>query len=202
MTLAIRLTTTRADCVCSILLKVAIHRISNMTIRSCTMSIPMLNLPEVDSISSLSPSSFKTTIVLLKANPIAKNHEVIVSNPINVAMKYHKTPVTKTWKNHAINDVFPRSLMMVGLSSIPTINNSNAIHKFPNDWKAVFAWSKDGKKILIAVPAIIYQIIIGCFNAFIRPILNSTIPITILSDINTCSAILYNCRDKYFVINR
>jgi len=80
--------------------------------------------------------------------------------------------------------------MMVGFSSIPTMNNSNAIHRFQNDWNAVFACNNDGIKILIAIPAMIYQIIIGCFKAFINPMLKSTIPMTILSDINTCSAIL------------
>lgn len=151
----------------------------------------MLSLHEVDSISSLSHKSFKTTMVLLKANPMARKLEVIVSNHRKVAMKYPNTQVIPTWKIHAINDVFPRSLMMLGLSSIPTMNKSNAMPRLPNDWNAVSAWSNDGIKMLIAVPAMIYHMIIGCFNAFIKPMLKSTIQIMILSEINTCSAILY-----------
>jgi len=56
----------------------------------------MLSLPEVDSIFSLSQSNFNTTIVLLNANPIARNVDIIGSKPMNVAMKYHKTPVIPT----------------------------------------------------------------------------------------------------------
>lgn len=86
-------------------------------------------------------------------------------------------------------DVFPRSLMMVGFNSIPTIKSNSAIPRFPNDWNAVFACSNDGIKMLIAVPARIYQIIIGCLSNLIRPMLNSTTPMTMLNDVNTCSAI-------------
>lgn len=99
-------------------------------------------------------------------------------------------------------EVFPRSLMIVGFSSIPTIKSNSAIPRFPNDWNAVLPPNNDGKKILIAVHARIYQIIIGCFSAFINQILMSTIPITILNEVNTCSAILTTYRDKYSVINR
>lgn len=88
-----------------------------------------------------------------------------------------------------MTEVLPKSLMIIGFNSIPTIKSSKAIPRFPNDWKAVFAWSNEGIKRLIAVPAIIYQIIIGCLNAFIMPMLMSTIQIIILSEINTCSAI-------------
>lgn len=87
ITLATKLTTTIVDAVCSILLKVAIPKIKSITSKSCTIRMPMLNLPVVDSISSLSHRSFKTTIVLLKANPIAKNIEIIVLNHKNIAMK-------------------------------------------------------------------------------------------------------------------
>lgn len=201
MTLAIKLAMTMVDEVCSMLLNVAIQRIMSMTMISWTIRIPMLNLHDVDSSSSLSPKSFKTTMVLLKANPIAKNPEVIISNHSIVATKYPSTQVMSTWKNPAISEVFPRSLMIVGFNSIPTMNKSNAIPRFPNDWKAVFACSNHGMNRLIAVPAIIYQIIIGCLNSFIKPTLKSTIPMTIPSEMNTCSAILYTFRDKYFVIN-
>ncbi len=189
ITLAIKPTMIIMDGACSTLLNVAIHKINNITNKSWTISIPMLNLPEVDSISSLSHKSFNTTMVLLKANPIAKKLDVIPSNHNTVAMKYHRTPVISTWKHQAMSEVFPRSLMIVGLSSIPTMKSSKAIPKFQNDWKAVFAWSNHGKNRLIAVPAIIYQIIIGCLSAFIKPTLKRTIQITILSEVNTCSAI-------------
>lgn len=109
---------------------------------------------------------------------------------MKVAIKNPNTHVTSTWKIHAINDVFPRSFIIVGFNSIPTIKSNNAIQRFPNDWNAVFPPNNDGKKMLIAVHARIYQIIIGCFNIFINPVLRSTIPITMPSDINTCSAIL------------
>lgn len=87
MTLAIKLMMIITDDECSTLLKVAIHKIRSITSKSWTISIPMLNLPEVDSISSLSPRSFNTTIVLLKANHTAKKHDVMTSNHKNVAMK-------------------------------------------------------------------------------------------------------------------
>jgi len=189
ITFAINPMITMVDDVCSMPLNVAIHKMSSITIKSCTISMPILNLPYVDSISSLSPNNFNTTIVLLKANPIPKKLAVMVSNHKNVAIKYPVIQVITTWKNHAISAVFPRSFMIVGLSSIPTINSSKAIPKFPNDWKAVFACNNHGINKLIAVPAIIYQIIIGCLNAFIKPTLKSTIQITILSEINICSVI-------------
>jgi hypothetical protein len=106
-----------------------------------------------------------------------------------VARKYHNVPVIRTWKNQAISDVLPKSLIIVGFNSIPTINNSKAIPKFPNDSNAVFACNNHGTKRLIAIPAIIYQIIIGCFNAFMIPTLSSTIPITIPSEVKNCSVI-------------
>jgi hypothetical protein len=104
-----------------------------MTSKSCTISIPILNLPEVDSISFLSPKSFKTTIVLLKANPIDKNIEVIISNHSMVAIKYPNPPVMSTCNTHAIVAVFQRSLIIVGFNSIPTMKSNNAIPKLPND---------------------------------------------------------------------
>lgn len=124
---------TVVQAVCPTLLKAAIHKINNITSRSCTISIPILSLPEVDSISSLSPKSFSTTIVLLKANPKPRKIETIVSNHKNVARKYHAMPVIATCRDHAINDVFHSSLMMVGLSSIPTIKSSKLMPRFPND---------------------------------------------------------------------
>jgi len=126
----------------------------------------------------------------------------MVSKPMKVAIKYPNTQVMSTWKNHAINEVFPISLMIVGFNSIPTINNRSAIQIFPNDWNAVLPPNNDGKRMLIAVHARIYQIIIGCFMTFISPILTSTIPITILSDINSCSAIYFIFFNKYSVIHR
>ena len=96
ITFMIKLTTTIADSDCSMFLNVAIHNIRSMTIKSWTISIPMLNLPYVDSIFSLSPKSFNTTIVLLKANHIAKKQEVIPSNQRNVAMPYPMAPVIRT----------------------------------------------------------------------------------------------------------
>ena len=96
ITFAIKLITTIADGVCPILLNVAIHKMSSITIKSCTISIPILNLPYVDSIFSLSPNSFNTTIVLLNANPIAKNVDVIPSNHNNIATIYPIAPVMIT----------------------------------------------------------------------------------------------------------
>lgn len=171
------------------LLQVAIPIIRSITMISCTINMPILSLPEVDSISSLSESNFKTTMVLLNANPIAKKIPVIPPNPNNEATRYPNTHVMRTWKTPAINDVLPRSLMMVGLSSMPTIKSKRQIPRFPNDWNAVFAWSNHGIKILIAVPAIIYPMIIGCFKNFINPVLKSTIQIIILSEVNIFSTI-------------
>lgn len=96
MTLAINVRMIIMDGACSTLLKVAIHKINNMTSKSWTIRIPMLNLPEVDSISSLSDKSFNTTMVLLKANPMAKKLDVMPSNHNTVAMKYHNTHVINT----------------------------------------------------------------------------------------------------------
>ena len=104
-------------------------------------------------------------------------------------MIYPNAQVKMTCRTHAISETLPRTLMMDGFISIPTIKSSNAIPIFPNDWNAVFACNNQGKKILMAVPAIIYQIIIGCLSAFKRPTLISTIPIMIASDTNICSAI-------------
>lgn len=100
-------------------------------------------------------------------------------------MKNPITDVTSTWINHAINELFPRSLIILGLSSIPTIKSKKLIPIFENDWNAVLPWSNPGKKILINVPAIIYQIIIGWRKSFIIPIVTSTMPRTTLSEINT-----------------
>ncbi|MEI7919930.1 MAG: hypothetical protein WCH65_07370 [bacterium] len=139
-------------------------------------------------------------MVLLNANPIAKNTEVIRSNHTIVAIKYPTHEVIATCKHQAISDVFPISFIIEGLSSIPTINSNKHIHKFQKDWKAVFACNNDGINRLIAVPAIIYQIIIGCLNAFITPILTRTIPIIILNAVNICSVIFSNIGGKMFSI--
>ena len=96
MIFAHKLTIKRIDDPWSIFLNVAIHKIRSMTIKSCTISIPILSLPDVDSRSSLSHKSFNTTMVLLNANPIAKNIDVIVSNHTIVATKYHNHPVIAT----------------------------------------------------------------------------------------------------------
>jgi hypothetical protein len=72
-------------------------------------------------------------MVLLNANHIDRNKDVIDSNHNIIAKKYHNTPVISTCKNHAISDVLPKSLIMVGFNSIPTIKSSKAIPKFPND---------------------------------------------------------------------
>gem|GEM_PF-2158625 len=133
ITFPIKLTITIADDVCSILLNVAIHNIRSITIKSWTINIPILNLPGVDSISSLSLKSFNTTMVLLNANPIDKNIDVMVSNHSIVARKYPSHPVIITWNTQAIVAVLQRSLIIVGFNSIPTIKSSNAIPKFPND---------------------------------------------------------------------
>ncbi|HBB03660.1 TPA: hypothetical protein DCZ39_02010 [Patescibacteria group bacterium] len=96
MTFAIKLMMMIDDDACSMLLNVAIPNIRSITIKSWTINIHMLSLQEVDSISSLSPKSFKTTIVLLKANPMAKNTEVMVSNQSIVARKYPNPHVINT----------------------------------------------------------------------------------------------------------
>jgi hypothetical protein len=96
MTLATKLAIISVDEVCSMLLKVAIPKINSITIKSWTIRIPILSLPNVDSISSLSDNNFNTTIVLLKANPMAKNVEVIPSNHKTVAIKYPNIQVIAT----------------------------------------------------------------------------------------------------------
>jgi len=87
----------------------------------------------------------------------------------------------------AINAVFHKSLIIFGFSSIPTINNRKLIPRLPNDSKLVFPCNKLGKKILISVPARIYQIIIGCLSAFIIPNVIRTAQITIDNAKNICS---------------
>jgi len=133
MIFAHKLIIKKIDDPCPIFLNVANHKISSITIKSCTISIPILNLPDVDSSSSLSHKSFNTTIVLLNANPIARNIEVIASNHTIVATRYHNHPVIVTCNTHAMTDIFPRSLMIVGFNSIPTIKSNKAIPRFPND---------------------------------------------------------------------
>ena len=82
------------------------------------------------------------------------------------------------------------SLMMSGLSSIPTINNRRLIQRLEKDWNATFLPITDGKNKLIITPVRIYPIIIGCFNIFIIHKTMRTIPMMILNDMNICSVII------------
>jgi hypothetical protein len=97
--------------------------------------------------------------------------------------------VMSTWRNHATSELFHRSLMILGLSSIPTMKSKKLIPILENDWKAVLPCSNDGKKILMSVPAMMYQMIIGCLKSFIIPILRRTTPMMTLSEIKICSDI-------------
>jgi hypothetical protein len=135
----------------------------------------------------LSQSNFNTTIVLLKENQTQIYNDVIGSIPKSIDNPHHTKDVTITCIVPALNAVLPRSFMMVGFSSIPTINNRKLIPKFPKDSKLVFPCSKLGKKILISVPARIYQIIIGCLSAFIIPKVTRTVQSTIDNAKNICS---------------
>lgn len=106
-------------------------------------------------------------MVLLKENQIPIYADVIGSNPSAIDAPHHNNEEINTCKTAVKIDDFQSSLIIVGLSSIPTINNRKLIHKFPKDSKFVFPCNKEGKNRLIAVPAKIYHIIIGCLSTFI-----------------------------------
>lgn len=77
-------------------------------------------------------------MVLLKENQTPTYSAVIGSIPKSKAIHHPINEVTSTCILPAINAVFPRSLIIFGLSSIPTINNRKLIPKLPNDSKLVF----------------------------------------------------------------
>lgn len=151
------------------------------------ISTPMDNLPKVLSVSFLSDNNLSTTMVLLKENATPRYIEVIWSQPNHRAIRNHRTDVTSTCTNPARNELLPRSLMILGLSSIPTMKSRKLMPIFENEWKASLPCRRPGKKMLISVPAMIYPIIIGCFNIFMMPIATSTIPRITLSEIKICS---------------
>ena len=67
-------------------------------------------------------------MVLEKANHIPIYSDVVISNHSKYDIPNHNTVVIVTCKNHVIIDVFPRLLIILGLSSIPTIKSRKLIH--------------------------------------------------------------------------
>lgn len=170
----------------------AIKTNKSMTITSCTISIPMDSLPKVLSVSSWSDKSLRTTMVEEKANPTPTYAEVMLSNQRKYDKPYPTAAVKSTCKQPATIELFPRSLMMSGLSSIPTIKSKRLIPILEKVSMAMF-WSMTcGKNMLKSTPARIYPIIIGCFKNFIIPMVMRTTPITIHNDANICSVIQSN----------
>ena len=104
-------------------------------------------------------------------------------------MRNPMSEVMSTWRNHAMSEFLPSSLMILGLSSIPTIKSRKLIPIFEKDWKALFTWSIHGRKMLMSVPAMIYPIIMGCLKIFMIPILRRTTQMMTLSEIKICSGI-------------
>ena len=170
-------------------LNVANPSINNMTIISCITNKPTLSLPDVVSSSSLSARILRTTMVLLNENQIQIYAAVIGSKPRSIAVHQPNTEHKNTWRIDAIIDDLPSSLMILGFNSIPTINNRKLIPRFPNDSKLAFPCNNVGKIRLIAVPARIYQIIIGCFKTFMIPRETKTTHITSDNARNICSDI-------------
>lgn len=111
-----------------------------------------------------------------------------MSNHNRYEIQNHIREVINTCKNQAITEVFHRSFMSSGFSSIHTINNRKLTHMFAKFWNSGLLFSKLGKNILIAVPAIIYQMIIGCLSNFIIRSAISTAQITTLKPVKiSCS---------------
>lgn len=170
-------------------LNVAKKTNKSMTMTSCTIRIPMDSLPKVLSVSSWSDKSLSTTMVELNANPIPIYAEVMASNHNMYDNQYPTAAVTSTCKHQATMEFFPRSLMMSGLSSIPTIKRSKLIPILEKVWIAMLSFMTFGKNMLRMIPATIYPIIIGCLKNFIIPIVTRTTPIIIHNEVNICSDI-------------
>lgn len=165
------------DCSCSI---VDIATNNSITMRSCTMRIPIDNLPETDSVPPLSESSLSITMVLEKAKPIPIYKATIGSNPNKSPSPYPIAEVRMTCITPVVIADFHTSCMILGFSSSQTINNRKLIPILENISIEWVSWRSVGKKRLISVPAIIYPMIIGCLSIFIIPILTRTTPMTIL----------------------
>jgi hypothetical protein len=106
------------------------NRIS-ITNKSCIISIHIDNLQNVLSLSHLSLNNFITTIVLLNDKPTHRYIEVVTSNHKIYEIQNQIIEVIKTCKNHAIIEVFQRSLISKGFNSIHTINNKRLTHILP-----------------------------------------------------------------------
>lgn len=151
----------------------------------------MLNLACSVSVSSLSEKSFNTTIVLLKANHIAKYNEVMVSNHIHRDIVHHIIAVITTWATPIHNELFPISFIILGFSSNPTINSSKLIPILEKVSNEILSCNNQGNNKLISIQAIMYPIINGCLKNFIIPKAMITIPIIILNPVNICSVMYW-----------
>ncbi len=126
-------------------------------------------------------------MVLLKENQTPIYIDVVRSNQSPIARATPIREVIRTCRNQVIIDLFPISLISDGFNSIPTINKRNAIPIFAKAWKLSFPCKTLGNNIVNAVPAIIYQIIIGCFKAFIIPNVTRTTASIIANAQKICS---------------
>jgi hypothetical protein len=94
-----------------------------------------------------------------------------------------------TCRQPATIELLPKSLMISGLSSIPTIKRRRLIPILEKVSIAMLSWMICGKNILKRIPAMMYQMIIGCFKNFIIPMVTRTTAITTHNEVNICSVI-------------
>ena len=160
-----------------------------MTMTSCTIRIPMDSLPKVLSVSSWSDKSLRTTMVELNANPTPIYADVMLSNPRRYDNPYPTAAVTITCSDQVMIELLIKSLMMSGLSSIPTIKRRRLIPILEKVSMAMFSLMMCGKNMLKMIPATIYPMIIGCLKNFIIPMVMRTTPITTHNEVNICSVI-------------
>lgn len=142
---------------------------SSITITSCIISIHIDNLQNVLSVFQISSNNFSITMVLLKANHTHIYQAVIISKPNNNDIPKPIAAVMMTCREPAIKDVFHMSFIILGCSSIQTINNSRDIHIVEKLSRALFPCNNAGKKILLKIPATIYPMISGCLNSLVIP---------------------------------
>gem|GEM_PF-3818243 len=128
----------------------------------------------------MSDNNFNITIVLLNANQTAKYSDVNFSNHKSIPIKNQIIVVIRTCRNHVLIAVFQISLIIFGFNSNHTINNKNAIHILENVSIAKFSCKIFGTAILNIVPAIIYQIIIGCLKTLVTHMVIKTTHIIML----------------------
>ena len=96
----------------------------SVAIISCTRRNPTAILPYSELRSPLSDRSLRMMIVLEKVSAIATYNAEIFSRPINLAITYPIAEVNTTWPIPVASEIFPTSLITLGLRFNPTTNRS------------------------------------------------------------------------------